>query len=579
MMRNSKSIFTCLIIGIIFITFRFSGEAYKKDAPLSVTCWDALGYYIYLPSILLYDDYKELKWFDAIDKKYNVSGGAVYQASKHKSGNYVFKYLGGVAILEAPLFLIAHYLAPKLGYAADGFSPPYQHAIALGAILYFILSLLLLRKILLRYFNDTVTALTLLAMMLASNLIQYISVDGAMSHAYIFPLYVLILYFTIKWHEKPSALWATLIGVSIGLAMISRPTEIIMFFIPLLWDTHNKEASFAKWQLVKAHKLHLFFMAMGGFLAILPQLLYWKSATGSFIYDVGSKWHFANPHFRVLFGWEIGWFIYTPIAVFFMLGMFFMKEFPFRKSVITFCLLNIYIIIAWHDWRYGATYSCRALTQSYPIFALALAAFIHEICVNKRGKYAFYILGIYLIGVNLFQVNQYNKTILHYRDMNRAYYSSIYLNPNPSPLNMSLLDNNDVLYNENKYTQSTIIQSDTISTIDITGNSKKILFETQLGLDTTKGTGEAWLKIEATIYFNLKDTWDCHLNTGLENLEATKYNKVRLVNPIVKKQGDNDYTFFVKIPENLRQSHFVLFLSTGSSLKATLKKYKVKYLK
>jgi len=61
---------------------------------------------------------------------------------------------------------------------------------------------------------------------------------------------------------------------------------------------------------------------------------------------------FLNPWFRVLFGPEKGWFLYTPISIMMLAGLFLIKKYPFQKSVITFCLLNIWIIIAWSDWRY-----------------------------------------------------------------------------------------------------------------------------------------------------------------------------------------------------------------------------------
>jgi hypothetical protein len=314
--------------------------------------------------------------------------------------------------MQSPFFLMGHVYAKISKDEQDGFSPPYQWAIALSALFYGICGLFLLRKVLLFYFNDTVIAITLLLLFLATNIIQYISIDGPMSHSYIFFLYTLILYATHKWHNKPSIKWASVIGFTIGLATICRPTELIIFFIPLLWNTQNKETSKAKWTLVKENKTQLIYLVAFGFITILPQIIYWKVVTGSFIYDVGSKWDFVNPHWRVLIGLEKGCFIYTPITIFFIAGMFFIKQFPFRKSVIVFCILNIWIVIAWHDWKYGASYSCRALVQSYPLFALPFTAFIDKIRLSK-GFYIFCLFGLYLIVLNYYQLSLYNKTILN----------------------------------------------------------------------------------------------------------------------------------------------------------------------
>jgi hypothetical protein len=578
-MKIKYSLIACFIISIIIVSYRFSPIKYVKDSPLVVTTWDALGYYIYLPSVFIYHDYKELSWFPEKDKEYSLSGGKLYQASRCKSGHYAFKYLGGVAIMESPFFFAGHIIAGMFGYPTDGFSPPYQLSIAFGAILYFILGLFLLRKILLKYFNEAVTALTLILLILASNIIQYVSFDGAMSHSYIFPLYVLVLYFTIKWHEKPSVLWASLIGATLGLAAISRPTEAIMVFIPLLWATQTKELSAEKWKLVRQNKWHLLFLIIFGFIAVLPQLLYWKSATGSFIYDVGSKWEFLTPHFRVLFGWENGWFIYTPVTIFFMIGMFFIKKFPFRYSVLTFCLLNIYIIIAWSDWRYGATYSCRALSQSYPVFALPLAAFINRVLAGK-WRYVFYGLGCYLIFVNLFQISQYNKTILHYRDMNMKYYFSIYLDPHPSPLDMSLMDTDERLCNEKGYSRQILMQTDTTMNIKIPEYSTQLLFASETGQDSAKEIpGEGWLKVESTIKVNNPGMWGSYINSELVANDSVKLNKIRINNALSPNGKTNEYAFYVKIPPYFQRSNFKLYISSSSEFDGEVKRISVQYLK
>lgn len=578
-MRNRYSLIACILISTIIVSYRFAPVRYHKDAPLVVTSWDALGYYLYLPSIFIYHDFKELAWFPEIDKKYSVSGGNIYQFNRCKSGHFVFKYLGGVAIMEFPFFITGHLIAGLMGYQSDGFSPPYQFAMAFGAIVYFILGIFLLRKILLKYFNESITALTLILLVLASNIIQYISIDGAMSHSYIFPLYVLLLYFTIKWHERPSLIRASLIGAVIGIATISRPTEAVMLFIPLLWGTQSKESSTEKWNLVRQNKTHLLFLALFGFLAVLPQLVYWKLATGSFIYDVGSKWEFLTPHFRVLFGWEIGWFIYTPVTIFFILGMFFIKKYSFRYSVITFCLLNIYIIIAWHDWRYGATYSCRALTQSYPVFALPLAAFINRIKLS-RWRYLFYITGGYLIFANLFQIYQYNKTILHYRDMNRKYYCSIYLDPHPSPIDMSLLDTDEKLCPEKKYGKQVLFFTDSTLNFKIPEYSNKEFFKSKIGqYSANENLKECWLKVELRIKINSPGMWGSFIISELIVNDSVKLDKIRLDNALCTPGRANEYAFYVKIPPYFNKSEFKLAIRSSNELDGEIQKISIQYLR
>lgn len=525
------------------LAFRFAHLHDHSDKTLRVTTWDAFGYYMYLPSAFIYHDMRELNWVEEANRKYDLTGGELYQASLQKDGKYVFKYLGGVAIMQAPFFFIGHAIAHITGAPADGFSWPYQYCIAFGAILWVTLGLLLLRKILLRFFDDRVTAITLLLVFLASNLIQYVSVDGAMSHAWIFPLYVFVLYTTMKWHEQPAAKWAFLTAVIIGLATISRPTELIMFFIPLFWNTHTKEIAKAKWRLVKEHKRHLLYIVLGGLLGVLPQLIYWKFASGSFVYDVGSKWYFLNPWFRVLFGFEKGWFIYTPVAILMVLGFFFMKKYPFMKSVIIFSLLNIWIIIAWSDWQYGASYSCRALTQSYPVFALSLGALVNRI--NLRWmKISFAVLAVYLIGVNQFQLWQYGTGFLHYRDMNAAYYSKIYLDPSPSPLEMSLLDNPDYLNNEEDYNRQIIFTSQQTDTLTCSSSRARVLANVEIK------PGIQWIK---TVCFIRSDYGHNTANLRIVLFNTDSIVKTRYVrlNYVRSTENDwNEHAFYIEVPKS-----------------------------
>lgn len=410
MVKNKLSILSLFIIFLVFITYRLIYFQNDEKTGFKATSWDSFGYYMYLPSIFIYDDVKELKWVPKIDSAYHFTGGHFYQAMQLETGTYTNKYLGGVSILQMPFFFIGHWIAHLTDAPDDGFSWPYQYAVLFAALFWTFIGFIFVRKILNCYFNDKVTALSLLLLGLTTNLIQYSAIDGGQSHAYIFPLYAFVIWFTIKWHEKASVKFAIALGFVGGLAVISRPTELILIFIPILWNLHSKEEAKSKWEQVFSHKLHLICAICAGFVAILPQLIYWKITTGNFIFDVGSKWYFLNPWFRVLVGPEIGWFLYTPVAILMVLGFFFMKEKPFKKSVITFCLLNIWIIIAWSDWKYGSTYSCRALSHSYPVFTLALASLVSN--MFERGKQKFmYLISFLLILLNLYQLWIYNNHI------------------------------------------------------------------------------------------------------------------------------------------------------------------------
>lgn len=562
-MKQSLSFWSVLLISCMLIGYRLAYTDSDQSLSVKVTTWDALGYYLYLPSSTIYHDDTALQWFRAIDGQYALSGGNFYQAQQHENGHLVFKYLRGVSILQTPWFLLAHgYCVVFKTHPPDGFSAPYQYAVAWGAVFWVIFSLFLLRRILLQFSNDRSTALSLVLLVLATNALQYISIDSAQSHAYIFPLYVLILFYTIRWHATYHLRYAFLMGLIIGLATISRPTEAVMLFIPLLWNSHEKSYWHEKWQRIKAQPTQWLLLMAGGLLGILPQLLYWKRVTGSWIYDVGSKWDFLSPHWRVLFGWEKGWFIYTPVTLLFVAGLFFLKGKAFRSSVITFCLLNIYIIIAWHIWRYGGSYSTRALVQSYPVFALPLAALLDSVLRRKWG-FILWPIGLVLLCVNLFQIWQYNRGILHYDDMNRAYYSAIFLNPHPESRHMSLLDTGDFVHDEGDYARHQIFRQtkpkdilsvDTICAVSVSFRPEPV----DRLIKVSARTDQDW------------NRWGSYWVASLLHKQTVlKQKRFRLFHPLCKDGAVNEYVFYLRVPDTLHQATLLLQVD-GPGYKARL---------
>jgi len=383
-----------------------------------------------------------------------------------------------------------------------------------------------------------------------------VAVDSGLSHAWIFPLYVALLYATIRWHDRPGAVWALLIGCIIGLATICRPTEAVALFIPLLWSTHTPEAAKQKWRLVRMHPFHVLTALLGGLFAILPQLLYWKLVTGSVIYDVGSKWLFLNPWFRVLTGWEKGWFIYTPVTLFFVLGMFFIRSKAFRYSALVFCGLTIWIVIAWEDWQYGASYSTRALVQSYPVFALPFAALVDRVA-RQQWRVGFWVLCLFLIAVNLFQIIQYNSGILHFRDMNWQYYGRIYLNTDPSPIDMSLMDTKTVIADESRYEVAPFTQLSTPIAVAFAANEQHILIDTVL--PAFDPSTEYWLKLDAKIDA-AGSLWQARIGMRLERGDSTLQSSIRLFNPVGERTGA--YAFYLQVPHYFQKAPLKVFLTS-----------------
>lgn len=570
------SLLVILIAAIVLAYIRLSLARWETPTVTATLTWDAFGYYLYLPGKFIYHDLTKLEWLPQIIEQYSPTG-KLYQVCPLPNGNFAMKYLMGLSILYAPFFFLGHWAAGILGYPQDGFSAPYQLSICLGAWVYAVAGLLLLRTVLRKFFSEGVTALTLALIALASNYPQYVAGDSGMTHGFLFTVYVFALYAAWKWHEAPSKMWAFAIGWVLGLAAITRPTEGVMLFVPLLWQWKRVDLAPSKWIFFRQKPMYLVLAAAGFFGGILPQLLYWKSVTGHWLFDVGSKFLFLNPHWQVLFGWEKGWFIYTPVAVLMTAGLLFQRGFPFKKAVLVFVWLNTWIILAWSDWRYGATYSCRALVQSYAVLALPLAALLQRFWAGWR-KVAWLATGVFLIVLNLFQIWQYNRTILHFNDMNPAYYRAIFLNPDPSPIDMSLLDTDERPQHEKDYEARTLFSRDSVARIHVNKQARADFVDTLLSAwPELASKQDQWLKIsaEVTSDWGAFETW---LTTELVQGEQKKRTACRMHNGICRLKDWNTIRYYFKAPPGYTGGRLRVFAETAIDQDIYIRNVRVEWM-
>ena len=211
--------------------------------PLNPLCYDVFGYYMYLPLKFKYHDLK-VQDFSVIthilDTYHNSE--TFYQAVNWENGNWIMRYPIGLAVLFSPFYFIADFIAPYTSYPADGFSKPYQLCVLYGSLLYALIGLYFVKKILIKLFKDKPAALTLLCIGLGTNYFFHVSIhgQGLMSHNFVFVLYAIIIFLTIKWHESYKFKHIVFMALAVGIIAICRPTEIISVLIPLLYGVTNK---------------------------------------------------------------------------------------------------------------------------------------------------------------------------------------------------------------------------------------------------------------------------------------------------------------------------------------------------
>ncbi len=418
--------------------------------------WDVSGYYFYLPAVFIYKDLKKVGFREEIHQKYQPAGSP-YQAFEHESGNYVMKYSAGMAVQYLPFFLAAHALAGPMGYPADGFSRPYQLAISLGSLLVAMLGLWLLRRSLLVYFPDKAVAGVLLLLVFATNYLDYAAINGAMTHNYLFTLYALLVWLTIRFYQWPSRWKAIGIGLTAGLAALARPTEAICILIPLLWGVPHVIALRERLAFFRRHWPMLAMAAVACLAVGSIQLLYWKYVSGDWIVysyqDQGFSW--LKPHIKDgLFSFRAGWLVYTPAMLFALLGFF-----PLYRQyrllfwpTLVFSLLFMYITFSWDIWWYGGSLGQRAMVQAYAILAFPLAALLQWVLAQKRWlRYSFAALCLFFSYYNIWWTHQAHRGGLFASEqMTKPYFQRVLFRYEVPEETKKLLDNKYIFEGERR---------------------------------------------------------------------------------------------------------------------------------
>ncbi|MDB5228016.1 MAG: hypothetical protein JWN78_2209 [Bacteroidota bacterium] len=434
----NKSLTAFIFCSIFLFASTFFTKRWNNEYN-AVLNYDAAGYYMYLPSFF-YDDLGKIHNKELIMQHHPFDGFDEIGGTFNQ--NFIIKYTCGIAILELPAFAVAHVWAKAAHYPLDGFSFPYQVCINFWSILFAILGLWMLRKILLRYFTDEAVAVTLITLCAASNLYNFISFSGNMSHSYLFTLYAAMLLLTDNFYKRPSFITTILLGLCAGMAVLIRPTEMICMIIITCWGLTSFEDLKKRFLFFKDHFLKIFVFAAAAFLIGSIQLLYWKTYTGHWLYwsyGPQEKFDFLQPHiFNGLLSYRKGWFVYTPVMILSVVGWWYLFKY-FRSlfsPLFIFFILNIYFVFSWYNWWYGGSFSQRGVVQSYAVLAFPIAALFQISFRKKIARYILFAFIIFCTWLNFVMTYQaYSvKGIMESNSMSRKYYWKIFgrLNINAS---------------------------------------------------------------------------------------------------------------------------------------------------
>ena len=417
---------------LIFIVVLWAAvnTSFHKDYKEGAIEADAKGYYAYLPAVFIYHDLN-FGFFDQIERTTYSNPNLYYDYRMDISHKMIDRYYAGTAVCLLPFFLAGHSITLLTGLPADGYSYYYMLMVHIGALFYFLLGLLGLRRLLRTYqVTEKNIALVLAAMVFGTNLFYYVVTEFGMSHLYSFTAITWLCVTIRAYFSGYKIKYLVYSALLLGMITLIRPVNLLVVLaIPFLAsDTDSliieiRNLFSKSWVLI---------LAITSFIVVVSiQLVIYKISTGSFFVDSYQQFgfNFLKPEIiNFLFSYRKGMFVYTPLLLLSLVGFVYL----FRSSryqfytLLGFLSIVIYVLSSWFMWFYGGSFSQRVMIEFYPFFSILLAIAMQKI-VNRKSKIVF--LSLMFLAVILCQVQtyQYRRMQIHWSDMNKEKYWDVFM--------------------------------------------------------------------------------------------------------------------------------------------------------
>ena len=410
-----------VIYVMIFLGFKSPEQSWDR-----VINSDGKGYYAYLPAIFIYHDL-QFKFVEQYEAQYYPPNRSVFKEFRNDAGTAkVDKYFPGLAIVWLPFFLFGHALAWLEVFPMDGYSLPYHYSIALSALLFLWMGARWLLKLLKKFgADDRIASFITLAVTLGTNLIFFTIVEPSMTHVYSFALITGFAYTTFNMFHNYQPKWFVRSLLLFILVFLIRPTNgIILFLFPFI--AGSREVFSATFRRVLSDKATWIRGLIQALILLSVPLVLWHLQTGNWIvYTYGDeKLNFLHPHMlSILFSYNRGWFVFTPIAfvsVFGLAGLFRQNRFRFYW-LLAFLAVFVYVASSWWVWYYASKCGQRVFIDIYAVVAILLL-FLYLGFHKSIWKKLLSATVILLIALNLLQFYQHSQWIFPPYNLTGAMY-------------------------------------------------------------------------------------------------------------------------------------------------------------
>ncbi|PBQ32596.1 hypothetical protein CNR22_12710 [Sphingobacteriaceae bacterium] len=346
----------------------------------------------------------------------------------------------GVSVLLLPFFALACLFAFLFNFPVDGFSLPFQFSVASAALFYVVIGLIYLKKLFqLHTIGDKTSALILLLLFFGTNLLHYTVSEAGMSHIYSFSLISVFLYHSSKFvlRRENKNLISTF--AILGLITLVRPNNVLILFSVFIWFRSLNECKVFFKDLFR-NKIFYKALALSLFIVLLQSVV-WFIQSKTLFHNTykADGFYWSNPQLlKMLFGFDGGFFIYTPLCLIFVLGLgvlFKENKFSFLASVF-FILGLLYFFASYWAYTYFDGLGIRVLVDYYALFSFLGA----KLFANLLGKAVLYNSLVFVAGlfvfVNLIYTYQANRGIMLRAGMTYAKWKYIFMRTAPEYQNV-----------------------------------------------------------------------------------------------------------------------------------------------
>ena len=374
-MNATRISFLAWFVGLFILVLSFN-QYWHNDKPYnyqSVLWADNAGYNVYLPATFIYG-FDARQFPDSMD----VETGNGFQLNI-ETGVVHTKYSYGTALLQAPFFLGAHAYSKFTGIEADGYGPAYHVSVDIAGAFYLIIGLLFLYSFLRFNYNRTISFLSVAIIFLGTNLFYYGVFDTGKSHVYSFFLFSVFLYLIrqSKYLQRDRISDVVLLGLISSMIIVVRPTGAMFLAVFFFLDWIDREEFYKRLHAI-FHLKHLLILAACLIVVLLPQLSYYKYASGSFLsYTYGDeRFYFLSPNLHYTwFSPLSGLFPYNPIYFVIIGGFILMiRKKVMNGWVVAGMFLSIsYVFASWWAWSFGCSFGARSFAEYTGLFSLPIA--------------------------------------------------------------------------------------------------------------------------------------------------------------------------------------------------------------